>query len=647
MSTITLDSLAKALHTLGLLSDTVSQFCRDVEKAILRPMLKPQHTKSFGSLSVDGNTLTLSGTRRKENAEEIFRSVRKLIEYLTAQLPSSITDRIPDLLGSALVDSIVSSWLPSAVPIDLDCQDDFRSIVESVLTLADALEGYKWPGRRILVDWTKQIPQIWLKKRQEVTLEKVRRSLASGLGDIETVERIETQILSKKEDIFPSAQPDDSWNAEWSDEEEGDQSAAKAAARAGGDNLEEEISAWDLGEDAVNDKPQTQDDNDDPDAWGWGDEEEVVEKSVSPKAIQTRSKEPESNGLPDPAPKSEREVTLKENYNITALPRDIFELITRAISDAEDLRKPEYVSPLSGLFLFTYSELRYRDMPIAPASTGLLALPELILTMYRASAPSCYSLNQSGNMFLYNDSLWLAERLQRHDLERSAPRGRLLAGVSALSAFGKRAYGREMESQRTILSDLLDGAQGFSNCTHPPFAQGSELAIRSIVDRLHQVYHQWQPVLSYSALLQSLGSLLSTIVNKIIIDIEDLSDISEPESRRLTELCNMVASVENIFQPQRQAEGPEPEEAEEPEEPKETKPTSMPLTAVYTPGWLKFQYLVNILESSLVDIRFLWEEGELRLEFEVEELVDLIEALFADSEHRRRAIGDIRRMSSN
>ena len=238
-------------------------------------------------------------------------------------------------------------------------------------------------------------------------------------------------------------------------------------------------------------------------------------------------------------------------------------------------------------------------------------------------------------MFLYNDSLWLAERLLQYSKDHSNPRVKLHSDISALSTFGKRAYGREMESQRTILSDLLDGAQGFSNCTEPPFAQECDLAISSTVDRLREVYRQWHPVLSHSALLQSLGSLLSTVINKIIVDVEDMSDISEPESQRLTVFCNRVASLEDLFLPERPAEAQETEQA------------SMPLTAVYTPGWLKFQYLVNILESSLVDIKFLWEEGELGLEFDVEELVELIEALFADSEHRRRAIGDIRRVSGS
>ena len=112
-----------------------------------------------------------------------------------------------------------------------------------------------------------------------------------------------------------------------------------------------------------------------------------------------------------------------------------------------------------------------------------------------------------------------------------------------------------------------------------------------------------------------------------------MPDISEPESQRLTVFCDRIAALEDLFLPQQLAGAAQKEQA------------AIPLTAVYTRGWLKFRYLANILESSLVDIKYLWEEGELRLEFEMDEVVDLIEALFADTEHRRRAIGDIRKAS--
>lgn len=257
--------------------------------------------------------------------------------------------------------------------------------------------------------------------------------------------------------------------------------------------------------------------------------------------------------------------------------------------------------------------------------------------MYRAIAPSFYSLDPSGSMFLYNDSLWLAESLRRFTGTQFKQTGKLNPGaaeleISALEKFAKRTYGKEMESQRTIIGDLLDGAQSFANSTQPPFAQECDIAVSSVVDRLREVHRQWKLVLSHSALSQSIGSLLSTVAKKFIFDIEEMGDISEPESHRLASFCATIASLEDSFTPPLSDDTPTEGER------------AIPLTAVYTPNWLKFQYLANILESSLVDIKYLWTEGELRLEFEAEELVDLVKALFADSDHRRRAIAEIRKL---
>lgn len=247
--------------------------------------------------------------------------------------------------------------------------------------------------------------------------------------------------------------------------------------------------------------------------------------------------------------------------------------------------------------------------------------------MFKATASSFYTLKlNSGQMYLYNDSLYLADQIRTIVEEKQL--SRLASDIDALEKFGKFSYSKEMQTQRTIITDLLDGAQGFSQCSEQPFLGECENAVSATVDRIRDVYKEWQPILSHSALLQSIGSLLSTVINKIIIDIEDMGDISEPQSQRLVSFCTHVSKLEDLFTP-------EPTAGVE----------SVPMTAVYVRGWLKFQYLVNILESSLADIRFLWQEGELRLEFSPDEVVDLIKALFAESDYRRKAIAEIRRTS--
>ena len=254
-------------------------------------------------------------------------------------------------------------------------------------------------------------------------------------------------------------------------------------------------------------------------------------------------------------------------------------------------------------------------------------MPSLVLSMFRAISPAYYaSAIDNGNMYLYNDTIYMNTQLQKLAQSTSAE---LEEDCLMLEKFARSAYAREMNVQRTILGDLLDGAQGFVNCTRLPYSAGCETAISSTVDRVRAVYTAWKPTLTPSALLQSIGSLLSTVTEKIVKDVEELEDISEPESQRLTSYCSQISALENLFAAEQSASGGEAE--------------SIPPTAVYVANWIRFQYLSNILESSLVDIKYLWVEGELSLEFSADEVVDLIEALFAESNHRRNAIAEIRR----
>lgn len=247
--------------------------------------------------------------------------------------------------------------------------------------------------------------------------------------------------------------------------------------------------------------------------------------------------------------------------------------------------------------------------------------------MFKAAAPSYYGLKpDAGQMYLYNDSLYLSDQVRQVANDKHL--SRLHGDVEALEKFGKLTYSKEMQTQRTIVTDLLDGAQGFSQCSEQPFLGECENAVSASVDRVRDVYKEWQPILSHSALLQAVGSLVSTVTDKIIVDIEDLGDISESQSQKLVSFCNQLSKLEDLFLPEN-SENTEP----------------VPMTAVYVRNWLKFQYLINILESSLADIKFLWVEGELSLEFSAAEVVDLIEALFAESDYRRKAIAEIKRVS--
>ena len=641
-----IQTLVAAMTKLQVFDNVLLPFCRDFEMLVVAPRLQVGADGEVGFLEIDGDEVSVSGQSSDLSAEALFSDLDSIIAFLRTRLPSSVVGPLAQHLMPRLISRLISTWLASAVPEDLDGMDDFQETMSLVQNFGNSLDSYKWPGKRDLGDWTRSIPNVWLRKRQETSLKKIRNLLSHGIRTIETVERVETQVLSRHDQVFASNSGGDDWNAGWSDDESGSPTKmhAPSASNAAQGEDEADVSAWGLDDEKENGTDQGDQENsaaaaadvdvdvDDEDAWGWGDENEGEGSKKAPQPSQPNIKTTQRNGLARAPEQAAREVTLKERYNITSLPKEILEMITQIVSDAEKLET---------------SDLAHS--PIASAAPDLLSLPGLLLAMYRASASASYAAHSSGSMFLYNDSLWLAERLQqlashhitrsgKHIQSRTAHNLNLEAHVLALESYGKRAYAKEMESQRTIITDLLDGAQGFVHCTEHPFNQECDIAIASTVDRLRGLHKQWKDVLSHSALLQSLGSLLSTVTNKMVVDIEDMSDISEPESQQLAGYCNRIAALEALFLPI----PPPLTDATAAAQPQSNEQGPVPLTALYAPHWLKFQYLANILESPLVDIKYLWTEGELGLEFDTEELVDLVVALFADTPHRRGAVAEIR-----
>ncbi|KAL8713499.1 MAG: hypothetical protein Q9220_002361 [cf. Caloplaca sp. 1 TL-2023] len=625
--------LASSLQMLGLLDGHVVDLANQLRSAILEPRLQLQAEGHEQILVIDNEGVKLSQQLSPPNIQQLFHDLTAFIGYLQKRLPTSIYDLLSRALAPDLVKGLISWRLSSTIPEELDALQKYNGVREIVHDFAGTLTSYRWPGEDQLRSWVHSIPDLWLKKRQQASLDKIRQLLKRGYGEIRTVERVETQVLSHQDQLFTANNGNDDWNAEWSEDEETNiPSNASGSRDAVGRNDEEDVSAWGLDDEGDEENraekaaPSANDENDDDEGevWGWGDDKNVDVTQDSPTIQRRPRRSPHRtvNGHANSHKENERELTLKESYNITSLPQGIFDLISEILSDANTLNQTLWEP---------------RDMTSNPLqrhlAQGLLALPSHLLVMFRASASTYYSIDDTGNMFLYNNCLWLADQLRQ--TEHSTLK--MDDDLTALVAYGKRSYGKAMESQRTILKDMLDGAQGFANCTEPPFAQECDLAITSIVDRLRDVHRQWKDVLSHSALMQSIGSLLSTVIDKLIIDIEDMSDISEPESQRLTAYCKQIIALEDLFLPQDSTAIPSTGQ-QQPE-------AAVPLPAVYAPGWFKFQYLSEILDSSLVDIKYLWTDGGLKLEYDAEEVVELIEALFADSEHRRRAIGEIRRAS--
>ena len=602
---VTLDSLVAAAPALGVFDRIVQKISRDVDRTILKPLMSRDSNGVPGAIAVSGQTVTCERLQNDDHAATIFSDLKAVVEYLSNMLPKDFCAPVSRSLMPLMNARLDAYWLEPSIPLDMSQMTSFQDTLNNVQDLAKFLDDRNWEKTTELHEWVNNAPRSWLTKRRETLLGDVRNLVFSGLKEKKTVERVETQMVSQAETEAPDTNEDD-WDTAWDEPEE---SVTNASAQEGGaqkptEDDDDDTSAWDT--DDLGDAKGTDEDGVE-DAWGWGDEE-GSQKTSSPVSTKKQPVKPSSSEkVEKPA---DQEMTLRETYTVTAIPDGILDIIQQVISDAEALAGPEFASS-----------------PVTPAAAGLYSLPTLALAIYRATATTAYSKLETGNMLIYNDASRLADRLRAWQATKPpASRLRLENDAKALDNTAKRAYSAEMESQRTILRDLLDGAQGFTNCITEPFKSECEDAIDQIIHRLHEVNRQLEPVLAQSALRQSLGSLLSTATSKIITDIEDLGDIGDSDSKQLKLLLDRVTGLTTLFAQQNPATG-----------------ETSDMTFIYCPNWLKFQYLAEILESSLADIKYLWKEGELSLEFDADEVVDLIEALFADSDLRRKAVADIKR----
>lgn len=64
--------------------------------------------------------------------------------------------------------------------------------------------------------------------------------------------------------------------------------------------------------------------------------------------------------------------------------------------------------------------------------------------------------------------------------------------------------------------------------------------------------------------------------------------------------------------------------------------------ALHVPVWFKFKFLSELLEASMADIMFLFNEGHL-VDFSSTELTKLVRALFSESQLRTRNLETIAR----
>ena len=619
--------VVKLAASLQLLASEVNTIKLNLEAGIISPIFtKGVLSGKTTCVQIDEDA-DPSLRIRQDKPSNLLQDLTRVASFINKHVSPPANRLLADAVGPSIAAHLHSRSLPAAIPTSLEDVPNLKEILEQVTTFADALDSLQWCGGSDLRHWAENISKHWSAKKREQSIDAVRRLLSERLKERKQAEHVETQVLSTQDAIVQNNQTDD-WDEEWGDEaEEGHQAAHKfnrqQEEETGGD---EDWGAWDADEaktphangSAVTSKPQHDElaqgeqEEEEGDDWGWSDQqqnEHSSPKNPSASLSETNAK-PSTNGQSRAAATktSQQEITLRESYIVTGLPDSLHDYLSALINNAQQLQQEPYASS-----------------PISPAAPALTSIPAISLAAFRSLAPSYYELLPTGGMLLYNDSARLASlfRTLSGSLESTndplTPRFNLVILAEALGKFAGRCYSKSMDEQRTIVTDFIDNAQGFMSCTTSPYKEECDNAISMTVAHIRSTAVQWQEILSPSALYQSLGSLLSTVINKMIRDIEDLSDIGSNESSQLRHYCEHISSLADLF---KQDDGKE-------------------MVGLYVRPWFKFQYLAEVLESNLNDIKFSWKEGGLDAEFDVDELVELMKALFAEGDRRREAVREI------
>lgn len=212
---------------------------------------------------------------------------------------------------------------------------------------------------------------------------------------------------------------------------------------------------------------------------------------------------------------------------------------------------------------------------------------------------------------------------KRDDLSTRAQNSlRLDNDVKTLQGFAARAYGNEMNLQKTVLRDLLGGAHSLLQQDDP------ESCADAAVARVRSMAVTWESILARSAWYQAIGSLVDAISLKIISDVMEAPSISQDDAYSIAKLIMNVTELDDLFLPSR-ATGKRPADEETPQ------------TMQYAGSWMRLKYLSEVLQSNLRDVRFLWMESQLSLYFTVDEVVDLINLSFEDNARTREIIREI------
>ncbi|KAG0052997.1 Centromere/kinetochore protein zw10 [Gryganskiella cystojenkinii] len=283
--------------------------------------------------------------------------------------------------------------------------------------------------------------------------------------------------------------------------------------------------------------------------------------------------------------------------------------------------------------------LREAELQGESASPRLYQATRSLIDLYRALMPVHHArtltLVPALGILFYNDCMFMARELEKipERLEDGIPgmdEVQYDDVIPALKTLANKWLDIQVQKQREELMQSLDEAGGFQDSAVDTKFSTYERSMKQVVLVFKHLGKAWKTTLAPMTFYRVLGQLLDDVVKRVIVEIEELGDISEKESHKLALLCGQLFECEDQFD----SAGPLIEETNG-----DSFNDEDPIHH-FVKSWEKFQLMTDILELSFAEIMTRFRAGQLYM-FDENELSNLICALFADTPLRQHNLEEI------
>jgi len=248
-----------------------------------------------------------------------------------------------------------------------------------------------------------------------------------------------------------------------------------------------------------------------------------------------------------------------------------------------------------------------------------------------ATVPQLALLFHNDCMYLAHHLLTLAHYYKPRLPEPLNQRVTFVDMVPLFRSLGIEYFRSQMKKQEEMVKENLLSAGGLADTQKETRYNAVELSFKKVIHQLTILNKLWKDVMPQEMFNQSLGHIVSIIVDYLISELEKLQDISEKETIALEKLFKMLFHFEALFQlTWTEDRGTN------------SQTRQIPIT-VYVPHWSKFKQLTELLGMSLVSIVELWNNDTLHsVGFTKQEIISLIKAIFSDTEIRRERLKELK-----